>query len=144
MIPPFAQAQIQRQVRQLLASNAANALTVTLHWRTRTYEPGYDPGDEDTHTLAEATARSLSFRAFVHTIDHRNSAYQRFMELDTGVVMLDYVDDLELDGKEDCRFEIDGRFYVQKSVGKELLEMWSTHNDEYGGVLRTIALIPAS
>lgn len=142
MIPPAAAHQMRRQAAQILASDQANASDVVLHWRERTFPAGYDPGDESSGTPT-AVAKSLTFRAMVHHVDHRNSAYQRFMELETGAVLLDYLEDLTVEEKEDPRFEIGGEFYVQKSVGKQLLEMWNTRNDRFGGLFRTIALVPA-
>lgn len=142
MFPPTIQHQIRRQAAQMLASNQGPAKTVILHWREKTYPAGHDPADESS-PQPTATAESLNFRALVHHVDHRNSAYQKFMELETGNVILDYLQDLDFTNKEDPRFEINGEFYVQKSVGKKLLEMWSTENDVFGGVFRTIALMPA-
>lgn len=138
---PNIQSMMRRQAAQLLASSQTNASTVTMHWREQVIPAGYDPNDESSGSISD-TAHSMEFRAFVHHVDHRTSAYQRFMELETGTVILDYLDDLALDGKRDIRFEINGRFYTQKPLGKELLEMWTAEGSEFGGFMRTTALMP--
>lgn len=138
---PNIQAQMRRQAAMLLASDQANAVSVTLHWRTRTEPVDFDPNDESSGTVSTVPG-TTEFRALFHQIDHRTAAYQRFMELETGTVILDYLEDLELDGKSDVRFEVNGRFYSQKPVGKDVLEMWSVENGDLGGFMRTIALMP--
>lgn len=145
MIPGI-QIQIHATIGRILATEgAANVVTARLHWRTVTGRPAdYDPQDESTAADEDTvvTDHTLEFRTFFHRVDHRLSTFQRFMEVETGSVILDYQADLALEGKEDVRIEIDGHFYVQKQASTGLLEAWDLHHG-HSGTLRTLLLIPA-
>ena len=132
---------IDEVVEQLLASEVA--VDAVLHWREVTRPLGWDPNDEGSGAGAEVSPETLSFRALFHQVDHRLSGFQKFMEVQTGDVILDYVADLALAGKEDVRIEVNGRFYVQKNASTGLLEAWDAFTG-HGGTLRTILLTPAA
>lgn len=125
---------------QLLASDAA--VVAKLHWREVTKPVGYDPNDESSQGEAVFEPKELEFRALKHQVDHRLSGFQRFMEVQTGDVILDYSADLALEGKEDTRIEINGRFYVQKNASAALLEAWDVEMGT-GGTMKSMLLTPA-
>lgn len=144
MFHPTIQAQMLRQIRLLLASNAANVVSATLHWREVLNRPqSYDRNDESTAIGTSVENRSKIFRTFFHQIDHNLSGFQRFMEIRTGDVILDYLEDLDLDEKQDLRVEVGGSYYIQKSVGTALKEAWDVRLG-FAGTLRTLLLSPAS
>lgn len=144
MLPiPGIKFQIQQRIAGILASDAPNVVTAKLHWRTVNHPPGYDPNDETTlGTGTVATPHELEFRTFFHQVDHSLSGFQRFMEIQTGDVILDYLADLQLEGKADTRIEVNDVYYVQKSIGRELKEAWDVQLG-LGGTLRTMLLTPA-
>ena len=135
--------QIRTAVGLLLASEGtANVVTAKLHWREVVRPEGYDANDESSAAGRTVTARELEFRTFFHQVEHRLSGFQRFLEVETGDVMLDYAADLELAGKADCRIEVDKKFYVQKNASAGLLEAWDVVM-EGGGLLKSLLLAPA-
>jgi hypothetical protein len=125
---------------QLLASEAA--VTAVLHWREVTKPEGWDANDESSMAGAVFEPKQMEFRALKHQVDHRLSGFQRFMEVQTGDVILDYAQELALDGKEDVRIEINGRFYVQKNASAALLEAWDVEMGS-GGTMKSVLLTPA-
>jgi hypothetical protein len=132
--------EIAQAVEQVLASDVA--VNVTLRWRSVVRPIGYDPNDETSQSGGTVTPGSLVFRALVHQVDHRLSGYQRFMEVQTGDVIIDYTQDLALAGKEDVRLEIGGRLFTQKNASAALLEAWDAMTG-YGGTMKTLLLTPA-
>ena len=134
----------RRQVEQLLNSDGiVNTVTATLHWRTVTGRgEGYNPADESSAAGLTITPGSMVFRAFFHRVDHRLSAFQKFLEVRTGDVILDYLTDLQLAGKDDCRIEVNGNYYVMKNASVELLEAWEVANGTEG-TLKSLLLSPA-
>lgn len=133
--------EMAEAVAELLASDMA--LDAKLHWRTVTRPVGWDNNDETSQQGGSVSASSMTFRALFHVVDSRLSGFQRFLEVQTGDVILDYAADLGLAGKDDCRIEIGGRFYVQKNASAALLEAWDAYG-EYGGSLKTLLLTQAN
>lgn len=131
---------IDEVVEQVLASELA--VTAKLRWRGIVRPNGWDPNDEGSDTGATVTPGLLEFKALFHQVDHRLSGFQKFMEVQTGDVILDYVADLALAAKEDVRIEVNGRIYVQKNASTGLLEAWDAYTG-HGGTLKTILLTPA-
>ncbi len=143
MFLPGVEIQMRHGIEQLLATEGAgNVVTAKLHWRTVTRPEGYDRNDEDTAAGGVVVPGVLEFRTFFHQVDHRLSGFQRFIEVQTGDVILDYLADLALAGKEDVRVEIGGRYYVQKTASTGLLEAWDVAM-ENGGLMKSVLLTPA-
>ena len=132
----------RRQHFAMIIASPDNGTAAVLHWREVTRAVGYNPNDETSAAGGAVVDQSLAFRCLFYQVDARLSGYQRFAEIQTGDVMLDYLADLALAGKEDLRVEIGGRFYVQKTASKELLEFWDTQSSA-GGVGRVLLLSPA-
>ncbi len=141
---PGLEIQLRQQMEMMLAAEGVNAVTAKLHWRVVTKPPGYDPDDESSTAGTVTTNHELEFRALVHQVDHRLAGFQRFMEIQTGDVMLDYLADLDLENpaKEDPRVEVNGRHYIQKSAGTALKQAWDIHSGT-GGYMKTLLLTPA-
>jgi hypothetical protein len=133
--------EIDAVVEQVLASQLA--VTAKLRWRTVTRPVGWDPNDESSDTGAVVAAGLLEFRALFHQVDHRLSGFQKFMEVQTGDVILDYAADLALANKEDVRIEVNGRIYTQKNASTGLMEAWDAYTG-HGGTLKSILLTPAA
>lgn len=133
---------IRHQITQALASDAPNVVSAVLHWREVTRPENFDPNDESSAAGTATVDKTQEFRAFFHTVDHRMAGFQRFMEVQTGDVILDYMDDLNLASKPDGRIEINGQFYVQKTASTGLLEAWDVRIGS-NGTLRTLLLSPA-
>ena len=132
--------EIAQVVEEALARELA--VTAKLHWRVVTKPVGWDANDETSQAGGDADAMVMEFRALFHQVDHRLSGFQRFMEVRTGDVILDYAADLALEGKQDARIEVGGRFYVQKNASAGLLESWDAQGG-YGGSMRSLLLTPA-
>lgn len=138
MLPGF-QIVMQRAAEQLLGSEAA--VDAVLRWRTVARPDGYDPNDESSADGGVVANEELAFRCLKHIVDMRLSGFQRFLEVQTGDVIIDYMADLALTGKEDARIEINGRMFVQKNASKELLEAWDCEMGN-GGTMKTLLLMP--
>ena len=135
---------MRHQMEQLLAADGPNTVTAKFHWRTVTKPPGYDPDDESSTATVSTADHELAFRALAHQVDHRLSGFQRFMEIQTGDLIVDYLADLDLENpaREDHRIEINGRYFIQKSAGTPLKEAWDIHSGT-GGYFKTLLLTPA-
>jgi hypothetical protein len=128
-------------MEQVLASEAA--VDAILHWRQESLPEGYRENDESTHHGATYEAKSIEFRALFHRVDHRLSGFTRFMEIRTGDVILEYMEDLDLATKPDARIQVGDEFFVQKNASRELLEAWEVSLDQGRGLFRTLLLTPA-
>ena len=134
--------QMRTTMAMLLATpGAANVVSATLLWRTVTRPAGYDRNDEDSAVGTVVVKGSLAFNAFFHQVEHRLSGFQRFIEVETGDVILDYLEDLDLAGKEDVRVLVNGWLYAQKTASTALLETWDTVM-ENGGLMKSVLLTP--
>ena len=95
--------RMRHQMEVLLASeDAANAVTAILRWREVIGRNPYrHPDDETAAVNDELTAEDMQqeFRAFAHTVQARTSGFQRFMEVETGDLIIDYLADLDLGGE---------------------------------------------
>lgn len=124
--------------------NSDAAVTAKLHWRVETRPVGWRENDESSQAGTTVADDELEFRTLFHQVDQRLSGFQRFAEVQTGDVILDYLADLGLDAPEklDMRIEVAGRFYVQKSASAALKQAWDAFF-EYGGAMKTLLLMPA-
>jgi hypothetical protein len=61
--------------------------------------------------------------AFVHFVEPVKSGYRSFTEIETGDVILDFLDDVNLP-RTGAKFIVDGETYVQKEVGNQLSLYW--------------------
>lgn len=113
-----------------------------LHYRTVTRPPGYIEGDESSAVGTVVANAELPFRCLFHQVDHRLAGFQRFAEVQTGDVMIDFMEDLGLASKEDPRIEVVGvGMFVQKTASRALLEAWDVYMGG-GGTMRALLLSP--
>lgn len=95
--------QIRGHMERMLASeNTANVVAAILHWREVVGARRESHPDDESAALdleMEAVDMQQEFRAFKHTVQARTSGFQRFMEIETGDVLLDYLADLDLEGE---------------------------------------------
>ena len=134
--------QMRHAMLTLLATEGtANVVTATLLWRTVTRPLGYDRNDEDSAVGSVVAHGSLPFRAFFHQVEARLSGFQRFLEVETGDVILDYMEELALPGKENVRVLVNGYLYAQKTASTKLLEAWDVTMGN-GGLLKSVLLTP--
>jgi hypothetical protein len=138
-IPGF-EIEMRSQAAQMIAGPMG--VPMVLHWREVVRPEGYNPNDESSTAGTVVTPRSRAFRALFHQVETRLSGFQRFLEVQTGDVMIDYLEDLELAGKEDLRVEVRGVYYTQKTASSALLESWDCQM-ESGGMFKTLLLTPA-
>lgn len=122
--------------------NSEAACLAKLHWRVETRPEGWDENDETSQAGGSVEDKEMEFRVLFHRVDHRMAGFQRHMEVSTGDVIIDYMADLALAGKEDPRIEVNGEFFVQKTAGAKLLEAWDAYM-EHGGTMKTLLLTPA-
>ena len=134
---------IRRRHFAMLIASPDTGTAAVLHWRTHTAPPGYVANDETSAAGGTVVAGTLGFRCLFHQVEPRLSGFQKFAEIQTGDVMIDYLAELALVGKDDLRVEIGGRFYVQKTASRALLESWDTQSSA-GGLGRTLLLSPAA
>ena len=130
--------QMRRGMEMLLATEGVSA---TLLWRTVVRPPDYDKNDEDSAAGAVVTKHKMTFNVFFHQVEHRLSGFQRFIEVETGDVIIDYLAELSLEGKEDVRVLVNGQLYAQKTASSKLLETWDTVMAN-GGMMRSVLLTP--
>jgi hypothetical protein len=86
----------------LASENTANVVAAILHWREVVGARRESHPDDESAALdleMDAVDMQQEFRAFKHTVEPRTSGFQRFMEVQTGDVLLDYLADLDLNGE---------------------------------------------
>ncbi len=139
-----AQRTLGNTAAAVMAVDGMNTVDVILHWK----EPSALPADHhpdlvSTQPATHSDQQSDPFKAFAHYVNHGTSTFQRFAEVKNGDVLADIPADIEIDGKNEPRFEINGSFFTQKNVGKELSSTWDAFTGQGNATLRTILLKPA-
>lgn len=133
---------LHRHARRVLRKSELNACQVKALWRDRVVVA--DPEMECDTDGSDGVTHEAEFRALVHYVSPAAMGTQRFQEIETGDVILDYEPGaFDPDGKADVRFEIAGVQYVQKSTGRELVRAWDVRlgGDE---IMKTLLLRPQS
>jgi hypothetical protein len=134
------QVEIMARMAEILDSEVG--ADAKLHYRTVTRPPGFVPGDESSAVGTVVANVEVPFRCLFHQVDHRLAGFQRFAEVQTGDVMIDFMQDLGLESKEDPRIEVVGvGMFVQKTASRGLLEAWDVYMGG-GGTMRTLLLSP--
>lgn len=137
LFDPTIGATIRADIATLINTAGGNSSEVIIRW-TETVNPvDYDPLDEDTHT-GTTTEHEETVRALVHAVQIESSAYQRFTEIHSGDVIIDFPYDTDLSGRDNITFIIAGNPYTQKNVGKELAEAWDV---QAGGLATTKTIL---
>lgn len=110
--------------------------TVTLNWVERT---GGTPDPVTGATVGgTVTPRTADIRALVHSIE-AISQLRRFVEIEAGDMIVDFLPDADIDGKENLRFTVNSQGYEQKALGGDLARAWDVMFGEVEG-FRTVLL----
>lgn len=114
--------KIRRDARRLIGGRLLNTAEVTIiHEAPLSGSDPVDPALEST--VPSTTTATSTAPAFVHFVESARSGYRQFTEIETGDVIIDFLDDVTLP-KTGTKFVIDGETYVQKEVGNQLTQYW--------------------
>ncbi len=117
--------KISRIHQKIQRSGALNSEAVILHWRVSSLAPaGYLPDVESSAGGMTWQDQSESVTALVHYVNIHTTGYTRHAQVETGNIILDFLGNAAIDGKQDLRFEVGGKLYVQKDGGNELASSW--------------------
>lgn len=108
---------IKRALQRTLTGNLRNTADITLRYVTGLVRP--DLNDQSSWS-GTATAQSKVIRGLVHFVSPATILNRGFIELRAGDAIVDLDPAETFDGMANLVFEIDGRRYVQKGVGKEV------------------------
>lgn len=115
-------ARIRRDTRRIISRRLLNTVDVTISYQKPVVgSPALDPALEST--VPSTTTETAVKTALIHFVEASRSIYRQFAEIQTGDIILDFLDDVELP-RTGATFIIDGERYVQKEVGKELTQFW--------------------
>jgi hypothetical protein len=114
---------IRRAMTRTLRGNLRNTAAVTLHYTT-----GRVIGDIDDETTWTGTpvAHADPVKGLVHFISPETVVNRGFIELRAGDAIVDFDPKVSFAGMQELTFEIDGRRYGQKAVGKEVTAYYDT------------------
>jgi hypothetical protein len=130
--------QLTRLHQKIQRSGALNSEPVILRWRVTTAVPvGYLPDVEATGTGATFADQELAVSALIHYVNIHTTGFSRFAQIESGDVILDFLGDVAIDGKDSLRFIIGGKVYVQKDGGDELASSWDVRCNGHA-VTRTV------
>jgi len=109
-------------IEKRLRMHVAKATDVLLKWEEFATGATVDPlyGGK-TGTVVPKT---LKAKALIHFPNIASSQVRIFAEIEQGDCIADFAGDVELDGKENLRFVINGEEWVQKKVGAALAKSW--------------------
>lgn len=100
-----------------------NSEPVLVKWRVLTGTLG-NPNRESTQSLAAYTEFQETLYPFVHHTHIASISSQRYSEVQTGDIILDFLTIPDFTGRTDVQFIIAGLTYVQKDIGRELAAAW--------------------
>jgi hypothetical protein len=113
---------MRRDASRILAGGLLNTAQVTVSYEKAV--DGSGPIDPALEATAPATTTvNAQYPAFVHFVEPVKSGYRQFTEIETGDVILDFLDDVALP-RTGAIFVVDGETYVQKEVGNQLTQFW--------------------
>lgn len=115
-------ARIRRDAARIIGGGLLNTATVTVSHQEPV--PGSEPVDPALEATTPATTTVTSeHQALVHFVEPVKSGYRQFTEIETGDVIIDFLDDVVLP-RTGTKFVIDCETYVQKEVGNQLTKYW--------------------
>lgn len=134
----LAEKKFSRTLGKLLQRNQMNAAPIVIHYKdVPAPDSDFDPNVESSYpTLEEKTVR---IKALVHFVTAR-TVQRQFAEIQAGDAILTCegvlyeIDEegnetekiIDLNAIQKTRFNLNGVFYVQAAVGKDLAAYWST------------------
>lgn len=121
---PGLRAKMQRDAKRILNRGALNTAEITVSWQKPVdgSQPR-DPALEATAPTTETITLDPKPKAFVHFVEPSKSLSRQFTQIETGDVILDFLDDVVLP-RDGAVFIVNGDRYIQKDVGKQLTEFW--------------------
>ena len=115
-------AQMRRTLDRVLENQSLNSALVEFFYQIpQTEVPGFDPNVESSYVPQEM--QSVTLPALVHFFGAKTEELTGG-EVEAGDAVLTLRGDAELDGYDMQEFCIDGKRYVQKKVGRRLVEEW--------------------
>ena len=113
---------MRRTLDGVLLSGALNTAPVTFYYMApQTDVPGFDPNVESTYV--PQPLQSVTLPALVHFFGAKTEEITGG-EIEAGDAVLTLRADAALDGFDLQEFDIDGKRFVQKIVGRRLIEEW--------------------
>jgi hypothetical protein len=107
--------EIQRELAQ-------NGTDIVLQWNA--VPPGVTPDPVDG-SVSGLIQQTMTLPAFVHQVQATGaSSVRQFNEVETGNIILDFAEDIAIDGLSDLVFLINGKAYVAKEIGERLAQSW--------------------
>jgi hypothetical protein len=126
--------RIEADIAKITAMDALNADTIIATWREQVGgAPAANPlfGSQNAAIVHEDV--SLEFKALVHTVGDSGTRTHFFKEFKAGDIIIDYPASTgNFEGKKNIRFQYQGRYYVPKVVGKEVVDAWDTSSNNAG------------
>jgi hypothetical protein len=126
---------IKRWQRRVNRTVKRQGTKVTIQW----VETG--PGTEDPVTGATSGAvvqKAEDIKAFVHFAEPK-SELRQYEEIAVGDAILDLPVGIDLRGRQDLVFVIDGQEYEQKRISDKLAQAWDAYQGGHG-IMRTLLL----
>jgi len=115
-------ARIRRDTARIINNGLLNTAQVTVSYQQLAL--GSDPVDPALESTTPATTTvTAEHPALVHFVEPVKTGYRQFTEIETGDVIIDFLDDVTLP-RTGAKFIIDGETYVQKEVGNQLAQYW--------------------
>lgn len=113
---------MMRKIGRLATQGRLNVVDVTLKWHVKgAVAAGYNSEIEATWGAAGVvTEQEQTIKAFFHTVSVGTTTYQKYEQVEKGDVILDFIGELDLAGRGELRFVVDGKTYVQKDGGAEM------------------------
>ncbi len=119
---PGLSARVARHTSRLVSRGLLNSGLVTVMWRRPVAGSlPQDPMIEATQPERETVTREVP--ALIHFVEISRSMVRQFTAIETGDVILDLLQNVELP-RDGAEFIVNGERYVQKDAGKELAEFW--------------------
>jgi len=114
--------QMRRTLDRVLETGALNTAQVIFYYLSPQSEvPGFDPNVESTYV--PQPLQSLTLPALVHFFGAKTEELTSG-EIEAGDAVLTLRANAVIDGFDLQEFDIDGKRFVQKKVGRRLIEEW--------------------
>ncbi len=120
--------RMRQKVKRMINSGGMSSVDVILRWRQASgtavgFNPNVEGSEGEDYQIIEMSS-DPPVKALYHAVTVGQTAYQRNVEIRKGDVILGFPYDVDLSGKKDLRFEINGVTYVQRDGGAGICETW--------------------
>jgi hypothetical protein len=103
---------------------ATKGTPIVIQWQEFSGVPSTDALTGEP--IGEAIERTATIKGWVHFIAPTKTGYRVHQEMEVGDALLELPASIDLTGKKDVVFVIDGQEYVQKEVGKVLTQCYDS------------------